>query len=173
MYQQNRPSLVKIMACHPDLCQATISATAGLLLIGSFGTNFSEVWSEIMTTVVLYENEFESVVCRIHQPFCLRFNELIVSLDEFWCGCQVRYSWQWLWTHICIEQLRQCQWSRKQIVVWIYGCGLFVAWRQKPLYHRRYGYNAPSDTVVSACVAENTYQLNKGSILTLGLTKAF
>ena len=46
----------------PDCYQAIIWTSAGLLLIGSLGTNFSEILIKILA-FSLKKNEFESVLC--------------------------------------------------------------------------------------------------------------
>ena len=49
----------------PDRCQAIIWANAGITLIRTQGTNFSEIVIEIHTFSFKQENVFENVVCKI------------------------------------------------------------------------------------------------------------
>ena len=46
----------------PGWRQAIIWTNAGILLIGPFGTNFSENWIEI---IIIEENAFKNVVCKM------------------------------------------------------------------------------------------------------------
>ena len=60
------------MACTPIWCQAVTWTSADILLIGPFGTNFSELWIQLRwfsyTKMPLKEN-----IC---QPFCSCLNSL-------------------------------------------------------------------------------------------------
>ena len=49
----------------PDRRQAIIWSNAGILLIGTLGTDFSEIMIEILIFILIFiqENSFESVVC--------------------------------------------------------------------------------------------------------------
>ena len=70
MCWQPRASLVQIMAC----CQAIIWTSAGILLIGSLGTNFSEILNEI------YLFSFKKMHLKMSsgkwRPSCLGLNVL-------------------------------------------------------------------------------------------------
>ena len=63
----------------PDRRQAIIWTNAGLLLIGPLGTNFSEIWIEILT--FSFKKMRLKVSSAKRRPFCLGFN---VSTD--FCG---------------------------------------------------------------------------------------
>ena len=64
----------------PDLCQAIIWTSAGILLIGPLGTNFSEILIEILTF------SFKKMRLRVssakRRPFCLGLNGLTSLVKE-------------------------------------------------------------------------------------------
>ena len=59
----------------PDRYQAIIRTNAGILLIRTFGTNFSEIWSEIHT--VSFTKMHLNMSSAKWRPFCLGLNVLI------------------------------------------------------------------------------------------------
>ena len=65
----------------PDRRQAIIRTSAGILLIGPLGTNFSEILIEILT-FSLKKNAFESVVCKtaviLSRPQCVNAYSTVV-----------------------------------------------------------------------------------------------
>ena len=67
----------------PDHRQVIIWISAGILLIGSFGTNFSEIYN-----IFIQENAFESVVCRMaaimYRPQCVK----VSSVFQGWFSTQ-------------------------------------------------------------------------------------
>ena len=76
VFQEYRPSLVQIMACH--LFGATPLSNVGLLLIWPLGMNFNEIWIEIRLFPLQRINL--NVLPAKRQPFSLSFNVLITSL---------------------------------------------------------------------------------------------
>ena len=59
----------------PGWRQAIIGTNAGILLIGPYGTNFSEIFNQ-NSNIFIHENEFESVVCKmaaiLSPPLCVK-----------------------------------------------------------------------------------------------------
>ena len=65
----------------PDRCQAIIWTSAGILLIGHLGTNFSEILIEIIT--FSFKKMHLKVSSAKWRPCCLGLNVLHVSLKQF------------------------------------------------------------------------------------------
>ena len=72
----------------PSQRQAIIRTSAGILLIGPLGTNFSEIWIEILT--FSFKKMRLKVSSAKWRPFCLGFNVLITLVKitkSVWEGC--------------------------------------------------------------------------------------
>ena len=66
----------------PDQCQSFIWTNAGILLIGSLGTNFNEIVIKIH--VFLFKRIHLKMLAGKWGQFCLSFNVLNANL-QFWC----------------------------------------------------------------------------------------
>ena len=87
----------------PGRCQAIIWTNAGILLIGTLGTNFSEILSKIHTF------SFKKMHLKMSSgrwgPFCLGLNELITFLPH-------RVQWQ-----MVDEKVIHSQYHRGRIIL--------------------------------------------------------
>ena len=91
----------------PGQCQAIIWTNAGILLIRTWGTNFSEILSEIYTYFI-QENAFENVVCEmsviLSRPQVLskpsRRRWLETPSHSLWRHCNER-NWMYSRTGLC------------------------------------------------------------------------
>ena len=68
----------------PGRCQAIIWTNAGILLIGPWGANFSEILIEIL--ILSFKKMWFKVSSAKWRPFCLGLNELTMS----WMGMKVQ-----------------------------------------------------------------------------------
>ena len=76
----------------PSRRQAIISTNAGILLIGSLGTNFNEILIEIHTfSLKKIYLKMSSGECR---PFCLGLNELKQHPTVYYVVCYLSYQTQ-------------------------------------------------------------------------------
>ena len=74
----------------PGRRQAIIRTNAGILLIGTLGTNFSEILSEIHTfSIKKMHLKMSSGKCR---PFCLGFNVLRANTEIMPAASQCQYQ---------------------------------------------------------------------------------
>ena len=64
----------------PDRCQAIIWTSAGILLIGPLGTNFSEILIKILA--FFFKKMRSKVASAKRQPFCLGLNVLAIYWGE-------------------------------------------------------------------------------------------
>ena len=75
----------------PERRQANIWTNAGILLIGTLGTNFSEILSEIHTFSLKKMHLKASSAKR--RPFCLCLNVLIIHVCPTWEWKSSRHYW--------------------------------------------------------------------------------
>ena len=71
----NRAIIVSDNGLSPVRRQAIIWTSAGVLVIRSLGTNFSELLSK-NSYIYIQRNAFENVVCEMAAILCLRLNVL-------------------------------------------------------------------------------------------------
>ena len=89
----------------PDQCQAIIWTNDGILLIGSLGTNFSEILIKIQT--FFQENAFENVVCKM-EAICLDLNMLKNSSAALLAQSLQLHHKATQWTFLCLISVLPC-----------------------------------------------------------------